>query len=438
MNAILPNHMLEATRLTREGKLTEASALLQRAFRGGAPADRAATSPQDTAAPAAGSSPRIFDVDPETGEVSGSSFAPEPRTTVAGRWPTVGLATATMPQMPQMPQMPEALRGFLDQINQGGLMQGQGGLTQGPMARPAERLPDGAQFLTGSFSSDAGTRGYKLYIPSTYRGEVMPLVVMLHGCTQSPDDFAAGTRMNMLAEEHSCLIVYPGQPQSANAQKCWNWFSPGDQQRDQGEPALIAGITRRVMRDHPVDPRRIYVAGLSAGGAATAIMAQAYPDLYAAAGVHSGLACGAARDMPSAFAAMRQGATTPPQTPPQSARGPATDGSRRIVPTIVFHADKDHTVHPRNGDQVIAQSASAGGLRPEVQRGQVPGGHAYSRTVYADAAGQPVHEQWLVHGGGHAWSGGSAAGSYTDPRGPDASREMLRFFLEHAHSSPAA
>jgi poly(3-hydroxybutyrate) depolymerase len=162
-------------------------------------------------------------------------------------------------------------------------------------------------------------------------------------------------------------------------------------------------------------------------------MAQAYPDLYAAAGVHSGLACGAAHDMPSAFAAMRQGAATPQQ----SGRGPATDGSRRIVPTIVFHADKDHTVHPRNGDQVIAQSAAAGGLRTEVQRGQVPGGHAYSRTIHADASGQPVLEQWLVHGGGHAWSGGSAAGSYTDPRGPDASREMLRFFLEHPQSTQA-
>ena len=430
MNAILPNHMLEATRLTREGKLTEASALLQRLFRGEEPADTAATTPQDTAGPAAGRQPRIIDVDPETGEASDTAPAPEPRATATGRRPTGGLGTATMPQMPPMP---EALRGFLDQINQGGLAQGLGGLAQGPMARPAEPLPDGAQFVAGSFSSDIGTRGYKLYIPSTYRGEPVPLVVMLHGCTQSPDDFAAGTRMNALAEEHGCLIVYPGQTQAANAQKCWNWFSPGDQQRDGGEPALIAGITRQVMRDHAVDPRRVYVAGLSAGGAAAAIMAQAYPDLYAAVGVHSGLACGAASDIPSAFAAMRQGAAAPQQR----GGGSATGGKQRIVPTIVFHADKDGTVHPRNGDQVIAQSAAAGGLRTEVQRGQVPGGHAYSRTIHADAAGQPVIEQWLVHGGGHAWSGGSAAGSYTDPRGPDASREMLRFFLEHQQSTQA-
>ncbi|MGG5819531.1 extracellular catalytic domain type 1 short-chain-length polyhydroxyalkanoate depolymerase [Falsiroseomonas sp. HW251] len=427
MNAILPNHMLEATRLTREGKLTEASALLQRLFRGEAPADTAATVRQDTAGQAAGRLPRVIDVDPETGEASGPAPAPtaaEPRTAATGRWPAAGLGTATM-------QMPEGLRGFLDQINQGGLAQGLGALAQGAMSRTAEPLPDGAQFVAGSFSSDAGTRGYKLYIPSTYRGEAVPLVVMLHGCTQSPDDFAAGTRMNALAEEHACLVVYPGQTQSANAQKCWNWFSPGDQRRDQGEPALIAGITRQIMRDHAVDPRRVYVAGLSAGGAAAAIMAQAYPDLYAAAGVHSGLACGAARDIPSAFAAMRQGAAAPQQP----GRAGAAGRTRRIVPTIVFHADKDGTVHPRNGDQVIAQSGAAGGLRTEVQRGQVPDGHAYSRTIHADAAGQPVLEQWLVHGGGHAWSGGSAAGSYTDPRGPDASREMLRFFFEHPQSA---
>jgi poly(hydroxyalkanoate) depolymerase family esterase len=420
MNAILPNSMLEATRLTREGRLTEASALLQRLSRGEVLAGTAPTDLQDTASPAGGRLRRIFDVDPVTGEAS-TPGAAEPRPAAAGRWPSGGRGTTTMPQMP------DALRDFLDQINQGGLV-------QGAAARSAEPLPDGARFVAGSFTSEVGSRGYKLYIPGADRGEAMPLVVMLHGCTQSPDDFAAGTRMNVLAEAHGCLIVYPGQTQAANAQKCWNWFSPADQQRDQGEPALIAGITRQVMRDHAVDPQRVYVAGLSAGGAAAAIMAQAYPDLYAAAGVHSGLACGAARDMPSAFTAMRQGASAAQQP----GRGSATDGNQRIVPTIVFHADKDNTVHPRNGDQVITQSAAANDLRTEVQRGQVPGGHAYSRTLHTDAVGKPVLEQWLVHGGGHAWSGGSAAGSYTDPRGPDASREMLRFFLEHPHDTEAA
>ncbi|HYZ34590.1 MAG TPA: PHB depolymerase family esterase [Crenalkalicoccus sp.] len=187
-------------------------------------------------------------------------------------------------------------------------------------------------------------------------------------------------------------------------------------------------MTRQVMREHAIDPRRVYIAGLSAGGAAAAIMGQAYPDLYAAVGVHSGLACGAARDLPSAFAAMRQGAAGVPLR---------SDDAQRVVPTIVFHADRDTTVHPRNGDQVIAQlgAATATALRTEVQRGQVAGGHAYSRTIHADAEGQAVLEHWLIHGGGHAWSGGSPAGSYTDPHGPDASREMLRFFLERPHAA---
>ena len=297
-------------------------------------------------------------------------------------------------------------------------------------------MPDGAQFLERSFSNQAGSRAYKLYVPSGYRGQALSLIVMLHGCTQSPDDFAAGTKMNALAEEHGFLVAYPAQPPSAHAQKCWNWFKPEDQRRGRGEPALLAGITRQVMRDHAVDPARVYVAGLSAGGAAAAIMAAAYPDLYAAVGVHSGLACGAASDLPSAFAAMAGGGAAAP-------RRPVGDEAARVVPTIVFHADRDTTVHPSNGDQVLAQAAGAasnGGLRATVERGQVPGGRAYSRTLHADAAGggPAVLEQWVVHGGGHAWSGGSPAGAYTDPQGPDASREMLRFFLDHPHPAHRA
>jgi poly(hydroxyalkanoate) depolymerase family esterase len=204
---------------------------------------------------------------------------------------------------------------------------------------------------------------------------------MLHGCTQSPDDFAAGTRMNVVAEEHTCLVAYPAQAVSANDSKCWKWFSPCDQQHGQGEPSLIAGITRQIMRDYSVDPDRVYVAGGSAGAAAAAIMGMTYPDLYAAIGVHSGLACGAASDLPSAFAAMSQGAAA-------AVRG--SGQYRQLVPTIVFHGDQDSTVHPRNGDQVIAQSSASAstGLQTRTQHGRVPGGHPYSRTLYAARAGR--------------------------------------------------
>ena len=296
-----------------------------------------------------------------------------------------------------------------------------------PMPQPfqAPTPTDPGRFLSATFTNQAGTRPYKLYVPSTATAQPAPLIVMLHGCTQSPDDFAAGTRMNAVAEEHGCLVAYPGQTNSANAQKCWNWFNEGDQRREEGEPSLIAGITREIMRDYAVDPRRIYVAGLSAGGAAAAIMGEAYPDLYAAIGVHSGLACGAARDMVSAFAAMQQG------------NGDTRRNARKrpVVPAIVFHGDRDSTVNPRNADGVVGQSGGGATLEARTEQGQVPGGHAYSRIVLTDVNGRSVIEQWNVHGAGHAWFGGSTAGTYTDPRGPDATREMLRFFLAHPRAA---
>jgi poly(hydroxyalkanoate) depolymerase family esterase len=250
---------------------------------------------------------------------------------------------------------------------------------------------------------------------------------MLHGCTQSPEDFAAGTRMNFIAEEQNCFVVYPAQPSEANQAKCWNWFRTADQQRGRGEPSLIAGITRQVMRDYAVDAKRVYVGGLSAGAAAAAVMGATYNDLYAAIGVHSGLACGAATDLPSAFAAMRGGASG----------GNVVLEARPVVPTIVFHGDRDVTVHPNNGDQILEHSVKTIDARKKVHRGRVPGGHAYTRTIHIDARGREIFEHWNVHGAGHAWSGGSPAGSYTDPRGPDASKEMLRFFLQHSLSGSA-
>jgi poly(3-hydroxybutyrate) depolymerase len=208
--------------------------------------------------------------------------------------------------------------------------------------------------------------------------------------------------------------------------------TPGDQHRGRGEPSLIAGITRQISRNYAIDPQRVYVAGLSACVAAAAIMAATYPDIYAAVGVHSGLPCGAANDLASAFSAMREGT---PRTSNRLRRSAGFHGHGRLVPTIVFHGDKDVTVHPLNGHHVIEQSRSTGigELRSVAQRGHVAGGRTYSRTSHFDASGRAVLEMWVVHGAGHAWSGGSPAGSYTDPRGPDASREMVRFFLEHSH-----
>jgi poly(hydroxyalkanoate) depolymerase family esterase len=410
--------MFEATRLTREGRLTEATAFLQRLLQG--------RSEPDHAAPPAGPTPLTIDGVAETIELADASPAPTPP--AHGMDVNRGRSGLPGDGLPMM----SALRSFVGQDNGVRFTAPLGGFAYPAPSENAVVLPAGAQFLSATFSNPAGTRPYKLYVPSGYDGQPIPLIVMLHGCTQSPDDFAAGTRMNAAAEEHNCLVVYPAQTSAANVSKCWNWFNVGDQQRDRGEPSLIAGITREVMDQYSVDPRYVYVAGLSAGAAAAAIMGDAYSDLYAAIGVHSGLACGAARDLPSAFAAMRQG---------KKGRGHRnavqSDESdrRRVVPTIVFHGDRDTTVHPCNGDDVVAQSALAISLVTREEEGRVIGGHTYTRSRHADASGRTLLEQWLIHGAGHAWSGGSPAGSYTDPRGPDATKEMLRFFFEHPQSA---
>ena len=275
-----------------------------------------------------------------------------------------------------------------------------------------------AQFIGGSFVATGGRRDYKLYIPAgaAAAGKRLPLVVMLHGCTQTPDDFAAGTAMNDAAQAQGCYVLYPAQSQQANPQRCWNWFKHSHQQRGRGEPALLAGMTRQVMAQHPIDPDRIYVAGLSAGGAMAAILGNTYPDLYAAVGVHSGLAAGAASDLPSAMAAMQ-------------GNGKRVPGGTGKLPTIVFHGDADSTVHPSNGEQVVA--ANSGALMPATEQRQQPGGRRSTRHVHRDASGKVLAEHWVVHGAPHAWAGGSARGSYSDARGPDATGEMLRFFLEH-------
>jgi poly(hydroxyalkanoate) depolymerase family esterase len=383
------NLMQNVQRLTRSGRLAEATAAIQRALGGGGAARSTPSSP-----PAAAPSPAAPAMDGDVIDVE-ARFIDDP---VVDEAVVDELFMPPPAAAPAEPPSAEPISPALDETARG-------------------------EFIAGSFSSAAGSRAYKLYVPSGPRVGPLPLVVMLHGCKQNPDDFAVGTGMNRLAEANGWLVLYPAQSQAVNRLGCWNWFKAEDQQRGVGEPAIIAGMTQHIVDTHAADPRRVYVAGLSAGGAMADIMATTYPDLYAAAGIHSGLAHAAAHDLMSALNAMRQG-------PRERAGGAA---QREPVPTIVFHGDSDTTVHPSNGERVIANAQATAPSDPKLhtELGQVPGGRSYTRTIVRDDAGLSSTEHWVVHGAGHAWSGGHANGSYTDPLGPDASAQMLRFFLEH-------
>jgi len=378
MNHVLQELMREATRLTQTGRLTEATDVLQRALRGSAQAAR-----------------------PQPGAHAGAS---EPESAL--------ILDGCVFEVDKQPAAPPAASA-----------------AQAPSAASAGQ----GAFISGSHSEASRTLRYKLFVPPGHAGRSLPLVVMLHGCTQNPDDFAAGTGMNRPAGEQGFFVLYPEQSQDANPQRCWNWFKHNHQHRGSGEPALIAAMTQVVMKDHGIDPRRVYIAGLSAGGAMAAIVAGAYPDVFAAAGVHSGLPSGVACSLPEALALMNSGATAP-----SVQAGGRLGASTRAkapspvpVPTIVFHGDADRTVHPRNGEQVIAAARGHAAGSPRVEQGVSSQGRRYTRSTHHDGEGKSLAEHWLLHGAGHAWSGGDARGSYTDARGPDATREMLRFFFEH-------
>ncbi len=410
----LDDLMQEATRLTRAGRLEEATAAIQRALAGTAAAPLHPTTTATETATATADSDWVidgcvFEVPdvPDAADAEGHA-----REAAASSSDATGHAATAAPAAPDETTTPARVPADDEVIH----FAADAGL---------------GEFRAGTHTHGGRTLRFKLYLPPGHAGRALPLVVMLHGCTQGPDDFAAGTGMNDRAREEGFYVLYPEQAQGANPQRCWNWFKHNHQQRGRGEPALIADMTQALIRAHGIDRRRVYVAGLSAGGAMAAILAAAYPDLYAAVGVHSGLPQGAAGNVGEALAVMKSGAPT--------ATSPGKAPARK-VPTIVFHGDEDPTVHARNGERVIAALLRGGavtagggeasiGAVPKVEQGASAQGRTYTRTVYPGERGEPIAEHWLVHGAGHAWSGGRAEGSYTDPKGPDATREMLRFFL---------
>ena len=327
-------------------------------------------------------------------------------------------------------RVPKPLGEVLSVLREGRLRTGLNGslpsLAGGSLMRTSQPppIPEGAKFLARSFSCEAGARSYKLYVPAS--SELRGLVVMLHGCNQDPDDFARGTNMNAIAEAHGVMVAYPAQTASANPSTCWNWFNPADQMRGGGEPSIIAGITLDIVSEFGIERDRVYVAGLSAGGAMSAVMGETYPDLYAAVGIHSGLPYRSANDVVSAFAVMHGDASRSSQLRPA-----VPTKSVSVVRTIVFHGSEDRIVHPCNADKIVdAVSRNIGGVNAENQHGRSPGGLAYTRSIIRSPEEAGMVEFWLIDGIGHAWSGGQPNGSYTSPNGPDASIEMMRFFLK--------
>ena len=417
MTTDFPTWMTEATRLTRQGQLAAATALIQRSL--GAPAEPPTQEPptqephQDTGRDPLEGSARVLDDDPPTAPAAataGQASSQADRHTRNAAGPLRGTSGRVRP-----PVMP------LDASSLGGLTEL---LKRPPLTghRPPVADSPGGRFLTETYSGPAGTRAYRLYVPRGYTGQPVPLVVLLHGCTQGPEDFATGTGMNALAEAQTFLVAYPAQAATENSSRCWNWHEAAHQSGARGEPALIAGLTRQVMGTYRIDPRRVSVAGLSAGGALAAVLGATHPELFAAVGVHSGLAYGAASDLPSALAAMQRGQAG------TALSGPAS----RLPPLILFHGERDTTVSPRNADHLLEQWLAAHGARAVRETTeQTTGGQRATRTVYRAASGRTVVEVWRVAGLGHAWFGGNPGGTFTDARGPDASAELVRFFAEH-------
>jgi len=437
------SEILKATRLTKGGRLLEATRVIQRAL--GLVGTQEA--PAGDAAPQATDAPRSASNAPGGHQTVSDLPFRETLKKPSANEPTFGAPMDAPAAAPITPQPTSALKEKTD--------------AQAPSDAPAVEAPPAptarparaASFAELSFRSGDTPYAYRLYVPGFDATEaastaaaipaLLPLVVLLHGCKQDAVDFALGTGMNALAEDEKYLVLYPEQSSNANSMRCWNWFDAAHQSRKSGEPMMIAALIREVITTHGADPSRVYIAGLSAGGAMAAIMAGLYPELFAAVGVHSGLPPGAATGMVSAFSAMRRGARKGRAA--AGSAGAANDANADennafVMPTIVFHGSADKTVNPDNGEQVtqaaLAAIKSAGISLEKVQQtegspGAQSGRRNTTRTIYRAADGKPFVEHWVIGSGPHAWSGGDAAGSFTDPHGPSASQAMVKFFLQH-------
>ncbi|MGP4951121.1 extracellular catalytic domain type 1 short-chain-length polyhydroxyalkanoate depolymerase [Psychrobacter sp. T6-1] len=431
-----PPHLKEAMALIKSGRLKEATVAIQNNLNSNGPSNSVNTHTDDNSTAMRDvtpneSTPRITASNPSVPKDLASNTHSTQNENATPETNDTTKAKDTLSE--KLQSLTDKMKDFKIDLPSALNLPGMGA---GATTHSEPPIAENAKFIKGVFTSSQGNHNYRLYIPSNYdealtQGSKLPLVVMLHGCTQSPEDFATGTRMNELAETHQSLVLYPSQPASANLNRCWNWFNKSDQQRDQGEPAWLSALTESITKEYAVDAGRVYVAGLSAGAAMAVIMAQTYPDLYAAVGVHSGLAYQSASNMPSAMMAMRKGA---------DAAITESNTSTNYVPMIVFHGDQDHTVSVRNGGQVFEQAkqrlqAQKSNLQTQQQQKSSEQGTRSTQIQICDDKGLSLLEYWKIHGASHSWAGGSHAGSYTDPNGPDASKEMMRFFLNHTNKS---
>lgn len=408
MDRTVTDALRRAASLTRAGRPFEATEAIQAALMG----TTAPTPPDGEASgqtsPAPTARPLILDLKATRVDRNGTESAPDPTAATAPPGPD-----ARRPAGRFARPLGETVRDLA--------------AFRKAMGTPSMRragpppVPDGARWLSRTFAGDHGSRDYRVYVPAAATaGRPAGLVMMLHGCKQDPDDFASGTGMNVKADATGMIVVYPAQAAAANPSRCWNWFNAADQRRDAGEAALLAALACDVAAEFGVAPGSVFVAGLSAGGAMAAILAETHPDVFSAAGIHSGLPAGAASDMPSAFAAMAGHA-------PSAGTVSASAASTRL---IVFHGTADTTVRPANGEAIV-ETARRRAESVDRLTGRTAAGRTYRRVVYRDAGGRARAEHWILDGHGHAWSGGQPEGSYTDADGPDASAEMMRFFMEN-------